>query len=145
MIGSGCTSGRFRPAGVALVAMTFATAAAWAAPPLPGRVVLLDRAGSSQIARHCLTRIREELVAGGFEVATVDPGLLRDPVAIASVMERQDDAVATIALVGDLKSRGPSSGFSIALARYPKSVASRRRSRTATVSQRCSRFARSRC
>ena len=48
-----------------------------------------------------MTRIREELAAGGFAVAVVDPGPATDPISMASAMERQRDAVATIALLGD--------------------------------------------
>ena len=66
-----------------------------------GRVTLLEPAGTSAGARRCLTRIREELIAGGFEVAIVDPGPRNDPVSTADAMERQRDSVATIALLGD--------------------------------------------
>jgi hypothetical protein len=64
-------------------------------------VVVLEPLGSSQIARHCLTRIREELTAGGFEVSSVEPGPRRDPVSLARSMEAQTGAVAVIALSGD--------------------------------------------
>jgi hypothetical protein len=64
-------------------------------------VVVLEPLGSSQIARHCLTRIREELTAGGFEVSSVDPGPRRDPVSLARSMDAQAGAVAVIALSGD--------------------------------------------
>jgi hypothetical protein len=65
-----------------------------------GRIVLLEPARSPGIHR-IMTRIREELSAGGFAVATVDPGPATDPISMANVMERQRDAVATIALLGD--------------------------------------------
>jgi hypothetical protein len=48
-----------------------------------------------------MIRIREELTAGGFSVAIVDPGPATDPISLAAAMERQRDAVATIALLGD--------------------------------------------
>jgi hypothetical protein len=96
-----------RPAGrvilAALAAVTLATAgtAGWAAAPRSGQVVLFDPAGSTPTARHCLTRIREELAAGGFEVLLLDPGPDLDPTSLAAAMERQRGAVAIIALVGD--------------------------------------------
>jgi hypothetical protein len=48
-----------------------------------------------------MIRIRDELTAGGFSVAIVDPGPATDPISLAAAMERQRDAVATIALLGD--------------------------------------------
>lgn len=101
MIGPRRRSGRRRPAAVALAATLLAATVSWASPPAPGRVVLLDPAEASPTAHHCLTRIHEELVAGGYEVATVDPGPVRDPVAIAGAMEQQQGAVAVVAFVGD--------------------------------------------
>jgi hypothetical protein len=77
-----------------------------AAPTSSGRVVLLDSSTSSPIVRHCLTRIRQELLAEGFEVSSVDPGHRRDPVSIGRMMERQVGAVAVIALLGDLEYAG---------------------------------------
>src|SRR5438552_997153 len=74
---------------------------AWSTPLRSGRVALLDQIGASPSARHCLTRIREELTAGGFEVSVVDPGPLVDPVSIAATMQRQQGTIATIALLGD--------------------------------------------
>lgn len=92
---------RFRTVAAALAATTLTATVTWASPPLPGQIVLLEPAGASATARHCLTRIGEELVAGGFDVSTVDPGPLHDPIAIAGIMERQQRAMATIALIGD--------------------------------------------
>jgi len=63
--------------------------------------VLIEPAARSASVHRCMTRIREELTAGGFQVAVVDPGTATDPVSIASEMERHRDAVASIALVGD--------------------------------------------
>jgi hypothetical protein len=85
----------------ALGATMLAATITWASPPIPGRVVLLDPGASSATGQRWLTRIREELAAGGFEVSSVDPGPLRDPISIVRAMDRQDGAVATIALVGD--------------------------------------------
>src|SRR5581483_9770059 len=74
--------------------------------PRSGSVILVDAPNSSSTVRHCLTRIREELVAGGFDVVLVDPGPSLDPVSIAGFMARQQGAVATIALVGDPDAAG---------------------------------------
>ena len=100
MIGRGRQHFRFG-AGVAagwLVALV--STVAWSAPR-SGRVALLDSPNSSPLARNCLTRIREELASGGFEVSVVDPGPKTDPVSIVAVMQAQEGAVATLALVGD--------------------------------------------
>jgi hypothetical protein len=78
-----------------------AAATAWAAGAPSGQIVVLEPVGSSQMARHCLTRIREELTASGFEVSSVDPGPRRDPVSLARSMEAQAGTVAVIALAGD--------------------------------------------
>jgi hypothetical protein len=88
-------------------AVTLGARDASAAPVLSGQVVLLLPAGGATVARRAMTRIREELVAGGFDISNVDPGPRRDPVSLAAVMERQDeDAIAVIALVGDLEQPG---------------------------------------
>jgi hypothetical protein len=92
---------RSSSAWVAALAVIAVATAAWAAAAPSGQVVLLEPLGSSQIARHCLTRIREELTASGFEVSSVDPGPRRDPVSLARSMEAQAGAIAVIALAGD--------------------------------------------
>src|SRR4051794_1245367 len=66
-----------------------------------GRVILLQSHGASPGARRCLTLIHDELKAGGFDVAWVDAGPESDPVSMAELMRRQQDAVATIALLGN--------------------------------------------
>lgn len=85
-----------------LVATLLAAVApeAWPSPLPSGRVVLLEAPASALVARRCLTRIRAELLADGFEVSFVDPGRERDRISIARVMERQQEAVAVIALIG---------------------------------------------
>jgi hypothetical protein len=85
------------------IALCFVVAAVWApaARAESGRVVLFEPAKSGAGVHRCMTRIREELTAGGFSVAVVDPGPATDPISIAAAMERQRDAVATIALLGD--------------------------------------------
>jgi len=79
---------------------------AWAAPPASGRVALLDSPVSSTSVQHCLTRIREELTAGGFEVSVVDPGPRQDPVSIVAALQAQEGAVAAIGLIGDPEQPG---------------------------------------
>ena len=77
----------------------------WAAQPGwsgSGRVVVLESAAARPGAQRCLTRIREELAAGGFEVVIADPGPSTDPLSTAEAMTHQPDAaVAVIAVVGD--------------------------------------------
>jgi hypothetical protein len=92
---------RFLAALVGTSFVAVASATAWSVPLPSGRVALLDPPGSSSSARQCLTRIREELTAGGFEVSVVDPGPRVDPVSIAAAMQRQEGTIATIALLGD--------------------------------------------
>ncbi|HEY8926897.1 MAG TPA: hypothetical protein VIU64_21085 [Polyangia bacterium] len=93
---------RFAPALLAtVVAFVLGAGAVRAAPVPSGRVALLDSPGSGPLARDCVTRIRAELVAGGFEVSVVDPGPRADPITLADVMEQQQGTVATVALVGD--------------------------------------------
>ena len=86
---------------LAVVALALVATAGRALASHSGRVVLIDPPGSPPTARHCLTRIREELAAGGFEVSPLDPGPNLDLTSLAGVMQRQEGAVAIIALVGD--------------------------------------------
>jgi hypothetical protein len=66
-----------------------------------GVVVLLQPGVATVGERRCLTRIREELLAGGFEVTVIDPGPRTDPISIADAVRHQPSSVATIALLGD--------------------------------------------
>jgi len=70
-------------------------------------VIVLEPGVTSASAHRCLTRIREELLADGFEVRVVDPGQKTDPASIADTIQRQPNSAATIALLGD-PSLGPS-------------------------------------
>jgi hypothetical protein len=83
-------------AGLAALAVMATATAAWA-----GEVVVLEPVASSPIARHCLTRIREELAASGFEVSSAALGPQHDPVSVARSMEDQVAAIAVIALAGE--------------------------------------------
>ena len=75
-------------------------------PQASGRIVVLQSPAVSAGARRCLTLIRDELAAAGFEVAAVDAGPSPDPVSLAETMRGQQGAVATIGLLGDPES-GP--------------------------------------
>jgi hypothetical protein len=85
-------------AGVVLVLAHPLPGRAWAAP---ARVVVLQTTAAGPAARRCLSLIRDELAAGGFEVATVDVGPVTDPFSLAEAMRAQRPAVATIGLLGD--------------------------------------------
>ena len=90
------------PVAVALAALLLSAFGRGSSAQAAPRVVVLLEAGAvSPAQRRCLTRIREELLAGGFAVAVVDPGPGTDPVSVAEAITRQHDAVATIALLGD--------------------------------------------
>jgi hypothetical protein len=52
-------------------------------------------------ARRCLTRIREELVAGGFDVRLAEFGAGVDPLWVIDPKNQDDGSLATIALIGD--------------------------------------------
>lgn len=69
------------------------------------RVVVLEPAAASTDAHRSLTRVREELAAGGFDVETLDPGPRTDPVSIAEDMKNQSGAIAVVALIGDPATR----------------------------------------
>ena len=92
---------RFLAASLGTLLLAFTSATVWSAPLRSGRVALLDPLGASASAQQCLTRIRDELTAGGFEVSVVDPGPIVDAVSVAAAMQRQEGTIATIALVGD--------------------------------------------
>lgn len=90
------------PAAVALAALVVsALAPVQTAQAARGLVVLLQSGAGSPAQRRCLTRIREELLAGGFDVDVVDPGPGTDPVSVADAIARQRGSAATIALLGD--------------------------------------------
>jgi hypothetical protein len=101
MTGGARTLLRFGTGMVAATWVATAPTTGWSAPLPSGRVALLDAPEASPIARHCLTRIREELTSDGFRVTLVDPGPRADPPSIVAVMRAQEGAVATIALLGD--------------------------------------------
>src|SRR5689334_8262429 len=66
-----------------------------------GRVTLLESASSSARARRCLTRIREELAAGGFEVTMSEFGGGGEAGWMVDPPNSGDDSIATVTLLGD--------------------------------------------
>ena len=91
-----------RPAAVAVAALLLIALGPVRAARAANRLVILLQAGTgSPTQGRCLTRIREELLAGGFDVEVVDPGPGSDPVSVADAVSRQHGSVATIALLGD--------------------------------------------
>jgi hypothetical protein len=64
-------------------------------------VILFEPSVASAGQHRCLTRIREELLAEGFQVTVIDPGSKTDPISIAQVLQQPSDAAASIALLGD--------------------------------------------
>ncbi|HEY6476862.1 MAG TPA: hypothetical protein VI456_09800 [Polyangia bacterium] len=91
-----------RPAAVAAAALLLVALGPARSTGAANRLVILLQAGAgSPVQRRCLTRIREELLAGGFDVEVVDPGPGSDPVSVADAVTRQHGSVATIALLGD--------------------------------------------
>jgi hypothetical protein len=66
-----------------------------------GRVVVLQQNPLSASARRCLTRIREELVAGGFDVTLAEFAAGVDPLWVVDPRNPRDDSLATLALIGD--------------------------------------------
>jgi len=65
-----------------------------------GRVQILQPSATSPRAKRCLTRIREELTAGGFEVATSE--FAADGDALWTLDQPSPhDSLATLVLVGD--------------------------------------------
>ncbi|HVY40320.1 MAG TPA: hypothetical protein VHM31_20410 [Polyangia bacterium] len=93
---------RVRGASVVAAALSMVALLAVTARAAGGNlIVILQPSAASEAARRCLTRLREELAAGGFSVSTVDPGPQTDPLSIARAIESQAASVATIGLVGD--------------------------------------------
>lgn len=83
-------------------AATLAAAAVAAPPPaIGGRVTLLQSSSSSPRTRRCLTRIREELAAGGFEVTTSEFGGGGEAGWMADPPNSGDESIATVTLLGD--------------------------------------------
>ncbi|HVT09458.1 MAG TPA: hypothetical protein VHO67_18485 [Polyangia bacterium] len=88
---------------IALIAVAVApglSAAAPAAAPA-GRVRLLQSTTMSPRARRCLTRLREELMAGGFEVVIGEFGEGGEALWMVDPPTPQEGSLATITLIGN--------------------------------------------
>ena len=73
------------------------------APPIAtgGRVTVLQSSAVSPRARRCLTRLREELAAGGFEVTVSEFGAGGEALWMVDPPSPRDGSIATITLVGN--------------------------------------------
>src|SRR4051812_45174743 len=89
---------------VLLAALAFASpvsAGATVPAAAGGRVQVLQSTAVSARARRCLTRLREELTAGGFEVAVSEFGAGGDALWMVEPPTPRDGSLATIALIGN--------------------------------------------
>jgi len=103
MIGTSGARARFA-ASVAFAAFALAPAAASAVVPptaAGGRVTVLQSSSVSPRARRCLTRLREELAAGGFEVTVSEFAAGGEALWMVDAPNHRDGSTATITLVGD--------------------------------------------
>lgn len=87
-------------------ALALVPAEATALPPQPvdprGRVTLLQSGAASPRARRCLTRVREELAAGGFDVTVSEFGAGGEALWMVDAPGPNDGSIATVALIGNL-------------------------------------------
>jgi len=95
---------RASAAALAFAAFALASTAATAAPqPIEagGRVTLLQSSAASPRARRCLTRVREELAAGGFDVTLSEFGAGGEALWMVDPPGPRDGSIATVALIGN--------------------------------------------
>ena len=96
---------RASAAAFASAVLALAPAAATALSPQPietgGRVTLLQSSTASPRARRCLTRVREELAAGGFDVTVSEFGAGGEALWMVDAPGPRDGSIATIALIGN--------------------------------------------
>ncbi|HEY8923259.1 MAG TPA: hypothetical protein VIU64_02690, partial [Polyangia bacterium] len=76
-----------------------AVAATIASVPPRGRVQVLQPSVASPRARRCLTRLREELTSGGFEIVTSEFGAGGDALWTVDPPSTRDGWLATITLI----------------------------------------------
>ena len=91
-------------AATAIAAFALGSSAAEAvAPPsaAAGRVTVLQSSAISPRARRCLTRLREELAAGGFEVTVSEFAAGGEALWMVDPASHRDGSTATITLVGN--------------------------------------------
>src|SRR4051812_49961297 len=89
-----------RLAGLALLSAVAAAPppAAAASVAISGRVEVLQSNAVSPRARRCLTRLREELAAGGFQVTLSEFGAGADALWMVDPPSPRDGLLATLAL-----------------------------------------------
>ena len=78
-----------------------AAAAITASVGARGRVQVLQPSAASPRTRRCLTRLREELTSGGFEVVVSEFGAGGDALWTVDPPGPQDGSLATITLIGN--------------------------------------------
>lgn len=97
--------GRRDLAGVVLLTAAVSALPAAAGVTVPvatgGRVQVLQSNAVSPRARRCLTRLREELTAGGFQVAISEFGAGGDALWMVDPPSPPDGSLATITLIGN--------------------------------------------
>jgi len=89
---------------LALPAVVAAAAAAATTTPsvaTRGRVQVLQPSAASPRARRCLTRLREELTSGGFEIVISEFGAGGDALWMVGPPSPRDGLLATITLIGN--------------------------------------------
>jgi hypothetical protein len=96
---------RASAAALVFAALALAPAPATATSPQPvearGRVTLLQSSAASARARRCLTRVREELAAGGFDVTLSEFGAGGEALWMVDPPGPRDGSIATVALIGN--------------------------------------------
>ena len=96
---------RVSVATVVFAGIALASGAAPALSPQPmeagGRVTLLQSSAASPRARRCLTRVREELAAGGFDVSISEFGAGVEALWMVDAPGPRDGSIATITLIGN--------------------------------------------
>src|SRR6266540_4046825 len=104
MIEAPGTKARGLAAAVAFAALALTAADATAeAPPIAAgaRVRVLQSSSALPRARRCLTRLREELAAGGFEVVVGEFGAGDEALWMVDAPSPRGGSIATITLIGN--------------------------------------------
>ncbi len=93
---------------VLIAALASTMTMAWAQPAAGtpsvapgGRVTVLQSSSLSPRARRCLTRLREELTAGGFDVTVAEFGAGGEALWMVDPPAPGDGSIATVTLVGN--------------------------------------------
>jgi hypothetical protein len=104
MIGAFAIGARGFAAAVAFAALALeSSAVAEAAPPIPAGVGVrvLQPSTMSPRARRCLTRLREELAAGGIQVTVGEFGAGGEALWMVDPPSSREGSIATMTLIGD--------------------------------------------